>query len=169
MATPHFAADGPQDAYELMAPAAPWLVDPGAGAELMLSAVAVPWRFDQRGGFEIALVKRRRRRDWGFPKGSPLAGEDLEAAAVRELREETGLTGRHAAPLANLVFASRTGRPKLASYWLTRAEGAPFRPNREVARLEWMSPVRARAALWLERERLVLGLAAEQLGLSRLR
>ncbi len=55
------------------------------------AALAVVLRDDR-----VLLVRRRNRPDaglWGFPGGKLEAGESVEAAAVRELREETGLVG----------------------------------------------------------------------------
>lgn len=40
----------------------------------------------------IALVKKRDRTRWGFPKGHIEPGETDEEAARREIEEETGLT-----------------------------------------------------------------------------
>lgn len=40
----------------------------------------------------IALVKKRDRERWGFPKGHVELGETDEEAARREIEEETGLT-----------------------------------------------------------------------------
>ncbi|MGZ4151572.1 MAG: NUDIX domain-containing protein, partial [Actinomycetota bacterium] len=45
-------------------------------------------------GVEIALASRRTRRGqlaWGLPKGGIEENEDNRQAAVREVREETGL------------------------------------------------------------------------------
>lgn len=168
MAASNVAESGWALQVEQAAPAAPWLIEDPTGGLLALSAAAVPWRYDSAGGLEFAIVKRRRRSDWAFPKGSPQLAEPVEAAARRELLEETGLTSRHAAALANVVYQSRTGRPKLASYWLVRTGGGEFTPNREVTKLLWLAPKPARVALSYERERAVLDLAVEALGLGLL-
>ena len=114
MVTAQVAEDW-RDDIGFLAPAAPWLLEAAGSAFVGLSAVAVAWRYDRSGGLEVALVKRRRRGDWGFPKGSPHAGEPLEDAAKRELFEEAGIASRHWAPLANLIYAARSGSTKLAS------------------------------------------------------
>ncbi|MDR1805230.1 MAG: NUDIX domain-containing protein [Clostridium sp.] len=42
-------------------------------------------------GVKYLLIKNRRSAHWGFPKGHMEAGEDEEATALREIREETGV------------------------------------------------------------------------------
>ncbi|MBA2729592.1 MAG: NUDIX hydrolase [Euzebyaceae bacterium] len=49
---------------------------------------------DRHDGRWVVLISRRNtagQLQWTLPKGGLEAGEDLEAAAVREVREETGL------------------------------------------------------------------------------
>ncbi len=41
-------------------------------------------------GYHVLLI-RDSYKNWGFPKGHIEAGEDAAAAAIREIREETGL------------------------------------------------------------------------------
>lgn len=55
-----------------------------------VSAGGVVYR--KRGdSIEIVLCGRRREKLWALPKGTPEPGETIEGAALREVREETGL------------------------------------------------------------------------------
>lgn len=54
-----------------------------------ISAGVIVFR-EMRGKREYLLIKNRNN-DWEFPKGGVEPGEELEQAAVRELKEETGL------------------------------------------------------------------------------
>ncbi|WP_246128137.1 NUDIX hydrolase, partial [Amycolatopsis rhizosphaerae] len=109
------------------------------------AAGAVLWRTGD-GGIEIALVHRPHYDDWSLPKGKLDPGETIPAAAVRELREETGYTavlGRH---LRTVRYAVR-GRPKVVDYFAAAATGGVFVPNEEVDELRWLPLAEAGAKL----------------------
>ena len=59
--------------------------------ERVVSAGGVVWRrvADQ---IEVLLCGRPAERLWALPKGTPEPGETIEQAALREVREETGVT-----------------------------------------------------------------------------
>jgi len=55
----------------------------------------------------VLLVHRPQYDDWTFPKGKLDRGETVEEAAVREVREETGLKCRIIRKLAEARYLSR--------------------------------------------------------------
>ena len=73
-----------------------------------VSAGGVVYRRDeQRGAVEVALAARRTRRGelaWGLAKGAIEPGETDEQAAVREVREETGLEARIESDLGEIRY-----------------------------------------------------------------
>jgi 8-oxo-dGTP pyrophosphatase MutT (NUDIX family) len=69
------------------------------------------------GAIEIALIHVRNR--WGLPKGHVEKGESNSDAALREVREETGLEGRMRKKLGDIRYSyrdKRTGREPIRIY-----------------------------------------------------
>jgi len=92
-------------------------------------------------------VHRPRYDDWSLPKGKLEAGESMAAAAVREVREETGVGARLGSWLQDVRYTVPDGR-KLVRYWTAQAATVPdFTPNREVDELRWVFPDAAAALL----------------------
>jgi len=61
----------------------------------------------RNGAVEIFFIKDSYQR-WSFPKGHQELGETLAETAIREIREETGLTGlKYVAPLGKTSFRFR--------------------------------------------------------------
>ena len=46
---------------------------------------------DREGALRVLLVHRPKYNDWSFPKGKLDPGETVEGAALREVKEETGV------------------------------------------------------------------------------
>jgi 8-oxo-dGTP diphosphatase len=106
---------------------------------------------------EVAVVHRPRYDDWSFPKGKLDPGETFEDAALREVREETGLLCKLGAELASARYEDNKGRPKVVRYWLMKVVDDPgFEPNDEVDDLRWLTPGAARELLTYERDRELL-------------
>ena len=55
-------------------------------------------------GSKILLISTQSGRRWQLPKGHIEAGETPEQTAVREVREETGVTSRVLAPLPGVEY-----------------------------------------------------------------
>lgn len=56
----------------------------------------------RKGITEVALIRVRDR--WCLPKGQVEAGEGIRGAALREVREETGLEGKVVAKLGDVTY-----------------------------------------------------------------
>jgi 8-oxo-dGTP pyrophosphatase MutT (NUDIX family) len=126
--------------------------------EVVLAAGAVLWR-GSGAQQEIAVVHRPRYDDWTLPKGKLHDGEELLAAATREVREETGHEPEVGAPLGTVSYQVHDPDgpyDKVVHYWSMRAVDGAFSPNREVDDLRWAAPGGAFRLLTYERDREVL-------------
>ncbi|MGI9021105.1 MAG: NUDIX hydrolase [Solirubrobacterales bacterium] len=108
-------------------------------------------------GPEVAIVHRPRYDDWSLPKGKLERGESFEAAALREVEEETGLRCELGASLEPASYRDRKGRSKLVRYFEMRAVGGSFVSNDEVDDLRWARPGVAAELLTHEHDRLLVG------------
>lgn len=105
------------------------------------AAGGIVTRSTAAGETEIVLVHRPKYDDWSFPKGKVEAGESDEAAARREVFEETGFEVALGAELDTVRYTDGRGRPKRVRYWLmTVAGGEATVPNAEVDALRWLLP-----------------------------
>ena len=106
--------------------------------------------YTRRGGeIAVAVIHRPRRDDWAFPKGKLEPDEHVLAAAVREVREETGITPVLGRPLGTERYPVN-GRPKRVDYWaaqVTEPSRGLFVPGKEVDKLEWLTVPEATARL----------------------
>jgi 8-oxo-dGTP diphosphatase len=120
------------------------------------AAGAVCWRVID-GKMNILVIHRTRYADVTLPKGKVDPGETLPQAAVREVKEETGLSVHLGVPLGITNYVISSGREKFVHYWAAEvAEAAvaasTFLPNGEVAALEWVTVKKARRYLSYEHD-----------------
>ena len=108
----------------------------------------------------IARHDRRGRLIWSFPKGHIEAGETTEAAAIREVREETGIDGRILAPLGTIDFWFTTDAHrvhKTVHHFLFEAAGGELSDaDIEVVEVAWVPLDEVRARLGYADERRLL-------------
>jgi 8-oxo-dGTP pyrophosphatase MutT (NUDIX family) len=81
---------------------------------------------------------------WTFPKGGPEPGDTPEAAALREVREETGYRAR----IIGKVPGAHRGHGGVTEYFLMRPEGEPAPlDDGETDAVRWVTPTEARRLL----------------------
>jgi 8-oxo-dGTP pyrophosphatase MutT (NUDIX family) len=120
------------------------------------AAGGIPWRRSDD-GVEVLLVHRPRQDDWSFPKGKLEPGESWEAAARREVHEETGLHVALGDELPGAAYIDRHGRPKTVRFWaLTVQAEDPFDPDDEVDDRSWLPVPEAATRLSYDSDRRVL-------------
>ncbi|WP_323959154.1 NUDIX domain-containing protein [Arthrobacter sp. JZ12] len=108
----------------------------------LVAAGALCWR-KRQGQLEVLLIHRPRYDDWSWPKGKIDPGETTPECAVREVREEVGITIRLGIPLPTIEYPVSAGL-KVVHYWAARAEGLTPKPDgKEVDAFLWCSPERA--------------------------
>jgi 8-oxo-dGTP diphosphatase len=94
----------------------------------------------------VLVVHRPRHDDWSLPKGKLRLGESWEAAALREVEEETGLRCR----LGGLAGSTRYGLKEVRYFRMT-CDGEPCAQN-EVDEVRWVPLGEAAALLTYERD-----------------
>ncbi len=117
----------------------------------VFAAGAICWR-EVDGALRVAIIHRNRYNDWSWPKGKVDPGETLPEAAVREIREETGLKIRLGAPLRVQSYKLANGADKEVHYWAAKITdsalaNSTFKPDEEVEEVVWVSVAEAREKL----------------------
>jgi len=137
--------------------------DPGAAVtaeDVVVAAGGLVTR-EVYGTPEVLLVHRPRYDDWSFPKGKLADGETEAEAALREVREETGLHCRLGTEIGQIAYRDRDGTRKVVRYWEMTAGEGEFAPNDEVDRADWAPLPEALRSLTYDRDRALLRAWAE--------
>lgn len=116
-------------------------------------------------GTEVLVVHRPHHGDWSLPKGKLEPGEPADVAAVREVREETGVTIRLGPRLDDVhytVDSDGSAREKVVHWWV----GVPVvddadarEADGEVDEVVWLTPAKARQRLTYPADRALVDAA----------
>jgi 8-oxo-dGTP pyrophosphatase MutT (NUDIX family) len=131
------------------------------------------WRRARNGALEVALIRPRGSKAWSLPKGHLEEGEGAREAAIREVREETGLEVGGADPLGQIsyVFSWRDRKDgpltrifKRVEYFLMDCVGGDVaRHDHEIDEAIWLPLKQALARATYENEREILARARARL------
>jgi len=117
----------------------------------------------------VAMIATRGRTRWGLPKGAVSAGETSEQAALREVKEETGLDAEIVGLLDTIEYYFRAGDTlirKSVDFYLMHHIGGTMTPQlSEVDDVEWVKLPEGIQRSSFDSERNVLSLALEQIEL----
>ncbi len=100
-----------------------------------------------RGKPRYLLIHRPRYDDWSLPKGKLNRNEKHRDAALREVKEETGLVCDVLARLSPVNYITPNGRPKRVKYWLMTPRSGTFIRNDEVDVVTWVKRSQAMSLL----------------------
>ena len=128
-----------------------------------------------RGEDVVVISPRRRapdgRKVLGLPKGHPEGAESAADAALREVREETGIDAELVEKLGDIRYwYRRKGRriQKIVSFFLFRyAGGEPVAQPEEIEDVRWMPLAEAATELTFQGEREMAARALSRLPSDR--
>jgi 8-oxo-dGTP pyrophosphatase MutT (NUDIX family) len=128
--------------------------------------------FSSRDGqLHVAMIATRGKTRWGLPKGAVSRGETPEMAALREVREETGLEASIVQPLDTIEYFFRAGETlirKRVDFFLMRYVAGELEPQlSEVDAVAWFELSDAISRASFESERKLLEMVRDQIDALR--
>jgi 8-oxo-dGTP pyrophosphatase MutT (NUDIX family) len=118
----------------------------------------------EAGTYQVVLISVGASRRWQLPKGLVDAGESEEETALREVKEETGLTGTLRSPIDTIeywYYGDQGGRKvrfhKVVHFYLIAyASGSTDDHDHEVHEARWIPIDEARELLAFKNEKDVM-------------
>ena len=128
---------------------------------------------EHRGSHQVAIIARYNRGgrlEWVLPKGHPEGEEDHYEAAMREVAEETGISGDILTELGHIEYTFTVpGRRihKTVHHFLLRATGGELTiendPDQEAVDVAWVDVDRLTGRLTFLNERRIVELARDMM------
>lgn len=128
------------------------------------SCGAVVYRLE-KGEPRFLLIRHVNGGHWAFPKGHVEEGETEAGTALREIREETGLTVTLRTDFRETVsYSPKPGVTKDVVYFLAQAADAPVtRQREEVSDSRWLPGQEALELVTYKNDRTILKAAVNHL------
>jgi 8-oxo-dGTP pyrophosphatase MutT (NUDIX family) len=124
-----------------------------------------------RGDDVLVITPTGKRRVTGLPKGGPRPGESGEETAVREVREETGITATVREPLGDVQYWYRRGGRRVFKtvhfYLCDYVAGSTADHDHEVEEARWIPLAEARTRLSYPGERALIERALSKFATER--
>ncbi len=138
---------------------------------LETSAGGVVYRIEPEGQAEVVLIRPRGGERWALPKGWVEKDESALDAALREVREETGISARAVEPLDRIEYWFRTRQGsspilvhKYVDFFLMAAEEGDLADHdHEVEEARWFPLEQAIEVAAFKSERQILEKARDRL------
>jgi 8-oxo-dGTP pyrophosphatase MutT (NUDIX family) len=131
--------------------------------QIIKAAGAIVFHHPNNSDIEIVVIHRPRYDDWSFPKGKTDPFETDQEAALREVKEETGLDCEIVTFLGAVNYFDRSGRPKEVKYFVMKEKFShnpkpepSFEAFGEVDLVHWVTPEEAKSLLSYQRDRELL-------------
>lgn len=144
-----------------------------ATIKTQVSSGGVIFRKTPENTLEIALVAVKDGKVWSLPKGIVEKGEEASDTAVREVREETGLSGRIVEKIGDISYwyyikeDNAKCRKTVHFYLIEYVSGSTSDHNWEVDAAEWFPLEEALNRVSYKGDREIVQKAKEMLLVSR--
>lgn len=117
--------------------------------------------------YDLVLLRHRFGGHWSFPKGHVEAGETERQTALREVKEETGLSIRlYDGFRESVEYFPQAGVKKQVVYFLGEALGDELiRQEEEISELRWAPLLEAGDLVTFANDKRLIRLAKKRLGI----
>ncbi|MCX8033863.1 MAG: NUDIX hydrolase [Thermodesulfovibrio sp.] len=129
------------------------------------SAGGVVYKFDGE-NLKILLIATNNGKVWALPKGLIEKDEEPKEAALREIKEETGVDGKiiDEVGVISYWFVLKNEKYfKRVKYFLVEYISGDINPDREVDTAQWFTPEEALKKLTYKNDKEILKKALEKI------
>ncbi len=121
------------------------------------------------GSYDLILLRHRFGGHWSFPKGHVEQGENEQQTAMREVKEETGVSIALLEGFRESVeYFPKPGVKKQVVYFLGRAlEEKLVRQEEEISEVRWVPIHQAGEMVTFSNDKRLIRLAKKRLGLPQ--